>query len=54
MEKDGTGVSGIKLIPNQSTGVAVILVESSSSENCILLSPGTNGTLEPKTSIPLY
>ena len=47
MEKDGIDVSGIKLIPNQSTGVAVILVESSSGENRILLSPGANHTLKP-------
>jgi ribokinase len=47
MEKDSIDVSGIKLIPSQSTGVAVILVESSSGENRILLSPGANHTLKP-------
>jgi ribokinase len=39
--------TSISIIPNQSTGVAVILVESSSGENRILLSPGANGTLQP-------
>jgi ribokinase len=39
--------TSISITPNQSTGVAVILVESSSGENRILLSPGANGTLQP-------
>ncbi|KAK6604854.1 ribokinase [Botrytis cinerea] len=34
--------TSIQTIPAQSTGVAVILVESSSGENRILLSPGAN------------
>ncbi|KAA8573637.1 hypothetical protein MFRU_001g03960 [Monilinia fructicola] len=37
----------IQTIPEQSTGVAVILVESDSGENRILLSPGANHSLKP-------
>ncbi|RAL61596.1 hypothetical protein DID88_009634 [Monilinia fructigena] len=37
----------IQTIPKQSTGVAVILVESNSGENRILLSPGANHSLKP-------
>jgi ribokinase len=47
MKEDGIDVSGIKVIEQQSTGVAVILVEESIGENRILLSPGANGTLQP-------
>ncbi|KAM0185279.1 hypothetical protein ACHAPC_005139 [Botrytis cinerea] len=39
--------TSIQTIPAQSTGVAVILVESSSGENRILLSPGANHFLLP-------
>ncbi|KAJ8057891.1 hypothetical protein OCU04_013073 [Sclerotinia nivalis] len=41
--------TSVQTIPNQSTGVAVILVESDSGENRILLSPGANHSLEPST-----
>ncbi|ESZ98593.1 hypothetical protein SBOR_1043 [Sclerotinia borealis F-4128] len=39
--------TSIQTIPFQSTGVAVILVESESGENRILLSPGANHSLQP-------
>ncbi|CAD6449908.1 06b46ab2-1f21-49f5-bbaf-4eaf6ca96b40 [Sclerotinia trifoliorum] len=39
--------TSVQTIPNQSTGVAVILVESSSGENRILFSPGANHSLNP-------
>ncbi|KAF7940666.1 uncharacterized protein EAE97_006852 [Botrytis byssoidea] len=41
--------TSIQTIPSQSTGVAVILVESDSGENRILLSPGANHSLLPPT-----
>lgn len=40
-------VSNIKTIPNQSSGVAVILVEEDSGENRILITAGANGDLKP-------
>jgi ribokinase len=45
MAQDGIDVSGIRQVENQTTGVAVILVESSNGENRIMLSPGANHTL---------
>ncbi|KAF4628890.1 hypothetical protein G7Y89_g9260 [Cudoniella acicularis] len=39
--------NGIVIVPNQSTGVAVILVEESTGENRILLNPGANSHLQP-------
>jgi ribokinase len=41
--------SSITTVPNLSTGVAVILVEESSGENRILLSPGANHSLLPSS-----
>ncbi|KAH8656542.1 ribokinase-like protein [Tricladium varicosporioides] len=39
--------TGIQSIPNTNTGVATIIVESTSGENRILLSPGANAHLQP-------
>jgi ribokinase len=38
---------GVRVVKGQKTGVAVILVEESSGENRILISPGANYTLQP-------
>ena len=48
MKSDGIDISGIAVIPDQTTGVAVILVEESSGENRILLNPGANHSLLPE------
>jgi ribokinase len=47
MKKDGIDTAGIRVVEGQTTGVAVILVESESGENRILLNPGANYTLQP-------
>ena len=47
MKTDGIDTSGVKVVDDQTTGVAVILVEESSGENRILLNPGANHTLQP-------
>ena len=47
MKADGIDTTSVSTVPNQKTGVAVILVEESSGENRILLSPGANHTLQP-------
>jgi ribokinase len=47
LSNDGIDTTGIKTIPNLTTGVAVILVEESTGENRILLNPGANHTLQP-------
>jgi ribokinase len=41
--------TAIRILPGLSTGVAVILVEESTGENRILLSPGANRTLQPSS-----
>lgn len=48
MKKDGIDTSGIRVVWGQTTGVAVILVETESGENRILLNPGANYTLQPE------
>jgi ribokinase len=48
MEADGIEVSSVSVVPGQTTGVAVILVEESTGENRILLNPGANHTLQPQ------
>lgn len=45
MKEDGIDTTGISLVKDKPTGVAVILVESSTGENRILLNPGANYTL---------
>lgn len=42
LKKDFIDVSDVKTIPEQSTGVAVILIEEASGENRILVTPGAN------------
>ncbi|CAG8980637.1 hypothetical protein HYALB_00012824, partial [Hymenoscyphus albidus] len=49
LSKDGIDTSSIQTIPNRTTGVAVILVESTSGENRILLQPGANHSLLPSS-----
>jgi ribokinase len=48
MKRDGIDTSGICVVEDKTTGVAVILVESGSGENRILLNPGANHTLQPE------
>lgn len=48
MKADGIDISGVQIIENQTTGVAVILVEEQTGENRILLNPGANHSLQPK------
>ena len=48
MKRDGIDTSGIRVVEDKTTGVAVILVESGSGENRILLNPGANHTLQPE------
>jgi ribokinase len=47
MKRDGIDTSGIRLVEGETTGVAVILVETGSGENRILLNPGANYALRP-------
>jgi ribokinase len=47
MEADGIDMSGVKVVKDQTTGVAVILVEEGTGENRILFNPGANHTLQP-------
>ncbi|KAF2816316.1 ribokinase-like protein [Mytilinidion resinicola] len=42
LQAGGVETSKVQKLPNQKTGVAVILVESQTGENRILLSPGAN------------
>ncbi|CZS99540.1 hypothetical protein WAI453_002473 [Rhynchosporium graminicola] len=49
MREDGIDVDGIEVVKNQPTGVAVIIVESTTGENRILLNPGANSTLAPQS-----
>jgi ribokinase len=48
LHADGIDTTGIRVIPDQTTGVAVILVEEAIGENRILLNPGANHTLLPE------
>jgi ribokinase len=47
LQADCISTEGVRLVPGQTTGVAVILVEEESGENRILLNPGANDTLQP-------
>ncbi|KAL2059878.1 hypothetical protein VTL71DRAFT_10033 [Oculimacula yallundae] len=49
MKHDGIDVEGIEVVKGQPTGVAVIIVESTTGENRILLNPGANSTLSPQS-----
>jgi len=42
LSRDGVDVSRVQQLPDQRTGVAVILVEERTGENRILLNPGAN------------
>ncbi|KAF2201041.1 ribokinase-like protein [Delitschia confertaspora ATCC 74209] len=42
LEKDGLNTEKVQVLPGQKTGVAVIIVESESGQNRILVSPGAN------------
>ena len=42
LQKDGLDTSAIRVLPESKTGVAVILVESQTGENRILVNPGAN------------
>jgi ribokinase len=48
MQADGIDVSGVKVVKDQTTGVAVIIIEESTGENRILFNPGANFTLKPE------
>ena len=48
LEHDGVDVSGVRVARGETTGVAVILVEETSGENRILLTPGANHSLRPE------
>lgn len=48
MKADGIDVFGIKEVSDKTTGVAVIIVESDTGENRIMLNPGANHTLLPE------
>ncbi|KAH7374119.1 ribokinase-like protein [Cadophora sp. MPI-SDFR-AT-0126] len=52
MKEDGIDVTGIQVVEDQPTGVAVIIVESTTGENRILLNPGANSTLQPQSFLP--
>lgn len=45
---DGIDATDVRVVQGTTTGVAVILVESDSGENRILLNPGTNHSLRPE------
>ena len=45
LRNNGVDTSGVRIVPNQRTGVATIIVESSTGENRILVSPNANATL---------
>jgi ribokinase len=45
---DGVDISGVRKVQGELTGVAVVLVESDTKENRVLLSPGANHSLHPE------
>lgn len=47
IQDNGVDVSSVETVKGQSTGVAVIIVESQSGENRILYNPGANNSLRP-------
>ncbi|OCK80994.1 ribokinase-like protein [Lepidopterella palustris CBS 459.81] len=60
LQKDGLNTAKVQKLPNQKTGVAVIIVESHTGENRILFSPGANyavpatNLLQDDTSVVLF
>jgi ribokinase len=46
MEEDGIDMQGVKVFEGEETGTAVILVEESTGENRILVTPGANFALK--------
>ena len=48
LKHDGVDVSGLRVASEETTGIAVILVEETSGENRILLTPGANHSLRPE------
>lgn len=42
LQKDGLKTDGVKVVKGKKTGVAVIIVETGTGENRIMLSPGAN------------
>ncbi|KAK0123849.1 hypothetical protein ONS95_008842 [Cadophora gregata] len=52
LKEDGIDVAGIKVVADQPTGVAVIIVESTTGENRIIINPGANSTLQPQSFLP--
>lgn len=46
MEEDGIDMQGVKALAGRETGTAVILVEESTGENRILVTPGANFALK--------
>lgn len=47
LNKDGIDTTGVKVVEQINSGIATIIVESTTGENRILLSTGANGTLQP-------
>ncbi len=47
MKEDGVDVNGIKVVKDQTTGIATIIVEEETGENRIILVPGANHYLDP-------
>jgi ribokinase len=60
LQGDGVNISNIQRLPNQKTGVAVIIVESQTGQNRILFSPGANyavpadNLLQDDTNVALF
>ena len=60
LKGDGLETSGIKVLPGQKTGVAVIIVETETGQNRILFSPGANYLVEkadlvkPDSTVALF
>lgn len=46
MEEDGIDMQGVQVLEGHETGTATILVEESTGENRILVTPGANSALE--------
>ena len=53
LKEDGVDVSGVRVVKGQTTGVAVVLVETEVGENRILLEPGANHSLRPEEFLTL-
>jgi ribokinase len=48
LQDDGLNTQGVEIMKGKKTGVAVILVESGTGENRILVCPGANGEVDVK------